>query len=50
MSKVLLFIALTAGAGYLLRKSSRRGARSAKYERKPQTPWAALNDDVDPTL
>jgi hypothetical protein len=49
MSKVVLILAMTGIAGFLLRLSV-RGEKKRKYDRKPQTPWAKLNDDVDPSL
>jgi hypothetical protein len=49
MSKVLYILILMLGTGFLLRLSV-RGERKRKFERKPATPWSALNDDVDPTL
>jgi hypothetical protein len=49
MSKVILIVAMIAIAGFLLRLSI-KGEKKRKYDRKPQTPWAKLNDDVDPSL
>jgi hypothetical protein len=49
VSKTLILIAVVAIAGYLLRLSA-KGEKRRKYDRKPQTQWAALNDDVDPTI
>lgn len=49
MSKVLYILVMMAIAGFLLRLSV-GGNKKKKYDRKPSTPWASLNDDVDPTL
>lgn len=49
MSKIVFILLMTVLAGFLLRVTT-RGGKSKKYERKPTTPWAALNDDVDPTV
>ena len=42
------FISFIVG-GYLIYRFSRRGI-SKRYERKPQTPWNALSEGIDPTL
>jgi hypothetical protein len=49
MSKIVITLAMVGLAAFLLRLSI-KGEKKRKYDRKPQTPWAALNDDVDPTL
>lgn len=47
------FIILVLAVGYFTTISIlgliRRG-NSTKYERKPQSPWGALNEGIDPTL
>lgn len=49
MSKVIYILFMMAAAGFLLRLTIGSGKKK-KYDRKPTTPWADLNDDVDPTL
>ena len=49
MSKVLYILVIIVIAGFLLRLTV-GSSKKKKYDRKPTTPWAALNDDVDPTL
>jgi hypothetical protein len=49
MSKNLLLMSLIIIAGLLLRRSV-KGEKKRRYDRKPQTPWSALNDDQDPSL
>jgi hypothetical protein len=49
MSKAILLLFVVLSAWFLLRKSRNTSSRRS-YERKPQTPWAALNEDQDPTL
>jgi len=49
MSKNILVMALIIVSGLLLRRSV-KSEKKRRYDRKPQTPWSALNDDQDPTL
>jgi len=49
MSTIIYILMMMLAVGFLLRLSV-RGERKRKFERKPATPWSALNDDVDPTL
>ncbi len=49
MSKSALLMVMILAAGFLLRRS-RKSEKRRTYERKPQTPWADLNEDKDPTL
>lgn len=47
------FLLLIVALGYLtvtvIVGFIRRG-KNTKYERKPQSPWGALNEGIDPTL
>ncbi len=47
------FVILVAAVGYFLviviANSVKKG-KTSKYERKPQSPWGALNEGIDPTL
>lgn len=49
----IAFALLLTGLGYLLftliRTLMRKGT-SSRYERKPQSPWGALNEGIDPSL
>jgi len=49
VSKSIVIAIMTLAAGFLLRRSV-KGEKKRRYDRKPQTPWAALNEDEDPTL
>jgi len=49
VTKVILLLFVVLFAWFLLRKS-RNTSTKRRYDRKPQTPWAALNEDQDPTL
>jgi hypothetical protein len=49
MIQVLLVAISFSIGGYLIYRFSRRGI-SKRYERKPQTPWNALSEGIDPTL
>jgi hypothetical protein len=49
MSKNFVVMALIIVSGLLLRRSV-KSEKKRRYDRKPQTPWSALNDDQDPTL
>jgi len=49
MSKNFVVMALIIVSGLLLRRSV-NSEKKRRYDRKPQTPWSALNDDQDPTL
>jgi hypothetical protein len=49
MTEVVLLLISTAILGYLIFRLSRKGI-SKKYERKPESPWSALDDGIDPTL
>jgi len=49
----IAFALLLIGLGYLLftliRTLMRKG-KNTRYERKPQSPWGALNEGIDPSL
>jgi hypothetical protein len=47
--KVTLLLISTGVLGYLIFRISKRGI-SKKYDRKPESPWSALNDGIDPTV
>ena len=49
MSKNFVVMALIIVSGLLLRRSV-KSEKKRRYDRKPQTPWSALNEDKDPTL
>jgi hypothetical protein len=49
MIKVTLLLISTGVLGYLIFRISKRGI-SKKYDRKPESPWSALNDGIDPTV
>ncbi|MEI6763313.1 MAG: hypothetical protein WCL26_03660 [Actinomycetes bacterium] len=49
MNKNLLLMSLIIVSGLLLRRSV-KSEKKRRYDRKPQTPWSALNEDKDPTL
>jgi hypothetical protein len=49
MSKNFMVMALIIVSGLLLRRSV-KSEKKRRYDRKPQTPWSALNEDKDPTL
>jgi len=49
MSKNFVVMALIIVSGLFLRRSV-KSEKKRRYDRKPQTPWSALNDDQDPTL
>jgi hypothetical protein len=50
---LLPFLILALAIGYLVVIAvmglTRKG-KSTKYERKPQSPWGALNEGIDPSL
>ncbi len=50
---VVPFLLLVTALGYLLAiviASFVKKGKSSKYERKPQSPWGALNEGIDPTI
>jgi hypothetical protein len=49
MIKVTLLLISIGVLGYLIFRISKRGI-SKKYDRKPESPWSALNDGIDPTV
>ncbi len=49
MSKVVVSIVTIVAALFLLRATFITSRRSQRYQRKPETPWQLLNDNVDPT-
>ena len=46
---LVLLIALSVLMFFTVKRLVTRGA-TKKYQRKPQSPWGALNEGIDPTL
>lgn len=46
---VVLLVALCVLVFFTAKRLVVRGA-TKKYQRKPQSPWGALNEGIDPTL
>lgn len=49
MIEIILLIASVLLLSYFIFRISRRGI-SKRYERKPENPWSALSEGIDPTL
>lgn len=46
---LVLLLALSVLVFFTVKRLIARGA-TKKYQRKPQSPWGALNEGIDPTL
>jgi hypothetical protein len=47
--KIIELLLLLALLTFLLKKMSKKSGPS-RYDRKPSTPWSALNDGEDPSI
>jgi hypothetical protein len=49
MIEIVALVMSLALLSYFIYRTSRRGI-SKRYERKPENPWSALSEGIDPSL